>query len=224
MRLLLIEDDVPLGEALHSVLKAACYAVDWVQDGRAGDTALRTVDYDAVLLDLGLPGGEGLDWLAQWRGRGLKSPVLIHTARDGLEQRVAGLDGGADDYLVKPVAGAELLARLRAALRRSGGRSESIWRHGPLEFDPGLRVIRWQGQPVELTPKELGILEALMVRPGQILSRHQLAERVYGWGDDEPEGNAIEVHVHHLRRKLDPALIRTIRGLGYRMEWPESPQ
>lgn len=223
MRILLIEDDRPLGETLSDALRAEHYTVDWSTEGSSADTALRTTDYDALLLDLGLPGGDGLTWLERWRGRGLSMPILILTARDGLDQRVRGLDCGADDYLIKPVALAELLARLRAAVRRAGGRSEALWSHGALTFDPARRIASWAGQQVDLTAKEIAVLEVLMARPGQILSRRQLTERLYGWEEAEPEGNAIEVHIHHLRRKLDPRVIRTIRGLGYRLENLEAP-
>jgi two-component system response regulator QseB len=218
MRILLIEDDLPLGQTMVEALRAEHYTVDWSTDGSSADTALRTTDYDALLLDLGLPNEDGLTWLGRWRGRGLRSPVLILTARDALDQRVSGLDAGADDYLIKPIALIELLARLRAAVRRAGGRSEALWQHGPLAFDPARRTVHWAGQLVDLTAKEIAILEILMTRPGQILSRRQLTERLYGWDDPEPEGNALEVHIHHLRRKLDPRVIRTIRGLGYRLE------
>jgi two-component system response regulator QseB len=218
MRILLIEDDRPLGQTMTEALRAEHYAVDWSTDGSAADTALRTTNYDALLLDLGLPGEDGLIWLERWRSRGIKVPVLVLTARDAIEQRVRGLDRGADDYLIKPIALVELLARLRAAMRRAGGRSEALWSQGPLSFDPARRTVNWAGDPVDLTAKEIAILEILLSRPGQILSRRQLTERLYGWDQAEPEGNAIEVHIHHLRRKLDPRLIRTIRGLGYRLE------
>ena len=177
-------------------------------------------------LDLGLPGGDGMRGLRQWRGAGRDMPVLILTARDGVADRVAGLDAGADDYLVKPITIDELAARLRALSRRSTGRAQSVWRHGALSYDPAGRSVRWNDQPVELTARELMLLEALMAHPGRILSKAQLQEKLYDWGESL-ESNTLEVHVHYLRRKLGRELIRTVRGVGYALgaaqgEEPES--
>jgi two-component system response regulator QseB len=215
MRVLLVEDDVHLGEALAAGLRGCDYAVDWVQSGESADTALRVTQYDAVLLDQGLPGEDGLQWLARWRAKALLLPVLILTARDALPQRVAGLDAGADDYLVKPVQIEEIAARLRAALRRVSGRAQAQWRHGALVFDPAARRVDWRGETLELTGRELSILEVLLQNPGRILSKSQLAEKLYAWDADEPLGNALEVHIHHLRRKISPSVVRTVRGVGY---------
>jgi two-component system, OmpR family, response regulator QseB len=215
MRVLIVEDDAPLGEALAAGLRQAGHAVDWFGEGARADAALSGAPYDAVVLDLGLPGGDGMHWLTRWRGRGVTVPVLILTARDGLPQRVAGLDAGADDYLVKPVALDELAARLRALMRRSTGRSEPVWRHGDLEYDPAAKAVRWQGRAVDLTAREMALLEALLKQPQRVLSKAHLQEQLYDWSGQEPESNALEVHVHHLRRKIDPSVVRTVRGVGY---------
>ena len=215
MRLLIVEDDAQLGDALTTALRAHGHVVDWFRDGGSADAALGGAAYDAVVLDLGLPGTDGLVWLGRWRARGLALPVLVLTARDGTEQRVAGLDGGADDYLVKPIATEEIAARLRALLRRTGGRAQPVWTHGALEYDPSAKTVRWRGREVELTARELALLEALLLQPRRVLSKAQLQERLYDWSGGEPESNALEVHVHHLRRKIDPAIVRTVRGLGY---------
>jgi two-component system, OmpR family, response regulator QseB len=215
MRLLIVEDDPQLGDTLAAALRLRGHAVDWFGDGSAADAALQGVDYDAVVLDLGLPGADGLTWLRRWRQRGMMLPVLVLTARDGTEQRVAGLDDGADDYLVKPIATDEIAARLRALLRRSGGRAQAVWTHGALELDPATKVVRWQGAVVELTGRERALLELLLMQPGRVLSKAQLQEKLYDWSSAEPESNALEVHVHHLRKKLHPGVVRTVRGVGY---------
>ncbi len=215
MRLLIVEDDPQLGESLAAGLRLRGHAVDWFGDGSAADAALQGVAYDAVVLDLGLPGADGLTWLRRWRQRGLTLPVLVLTARDGTEQRVAGLDEGADDYLIKPIATDEIAARLRALLRRSGGRAQAVWTHGALEFDPSTKVVRWQGAAVDLTAREIAILELFLLQPGRVLSKAQLQEKLYDWSGSEPESNALEVHVHHLRKKIHPAIVRTVRGVGY---------
>ncbi|MCU0967921.1 MAG: response regulator transcription factor [Rubrivivax sp.] len=215
MRLLIVEDDVQLGDALAAALRGIGHAVDWFRDGAAADAALAGAPFDAVLLDLGLPGADGLEWLRRWRARGVDLPVLVLTARDGTDHRIAGLDGGADDYLVKPIATDEIAARLRALLRRAGGRAQPVWTHGALDYDPSARTVRWRGAPVELTAREMALLEALMLQPQRVLSKAQLQEKLYGWGDGEPESNALEVHVHHLRRKIHPGVVRTVRGVGY---------
>jgi two-component system response regulator QseB len=215
MRILVIEDDPDLGEALAEGLRQAGHAVDWFRDGTQADAALSGAPFDAMVLDLGLPGTDGMGWLRIWRGRGVTLPVLILTARDGVEQRIAGLDAGADDYLIKPIAVDELAARLRALQRRSTGRAQTLWTHGALQYDPSTRQVRWQGRPVELTGRELALLEVLLSHPQRVLSKPQLLEKLYDWSGSEPEGNALEVHVHHLRRKLNPAVVRTVRGVGY---------
>jgi two-component system response regulator QseB len=214
MRILVVEDDVLLGDGLASGLRSLGFAVDWFQRPDAADRALRSVPYDAIVLDLGLPGGDGIDCLARWRTRGDVVPVLILTAREALESRVAGLDAGADDYLVKPVALEELAARLRAVTRRARGKPETVWRHGALEYRPAGRTAAWLGEPVELTAREAMLLELFLANPGRVLSRQQIHDKLYGWGE-ELESNALEVYVHHLRRKFSPRLVRTVRGLGY---------
>jgi len=214
MRLLIVEDDPALGDGLARGLGALGFAVDWVRDGERADAALAGGGIDLVVLDLGLPGKDGLHWLARWRGRAERVPVLVLTARDGLDQRIAGLDQGADDYLVKPVETAEIAARVRSLLRRSHGRPEPQWRHGPLSFQPATRTVQWQGRSVDLAPRETALLELLLASPQRVLTRAQLIERLYAFEQDI-ESNALEVHVHHLRRKLHPKLIRTLRGVGY---------
>ncbi|MEZ5659731.1 MAG: response regulator [Burkholderiaceae bacterium] len=219
MRLLLIEDDGMVGEAVATALRADGHVVDWVRRRDPGDTALRTHDYDALLLDLGLPDGDGLELLRQLRARGQTLPVLIMTARDALEQRVAGLDAGADDYLLKPFEVDELLARLRALQRRIGGRASEELRLGEVTIDTAARRVSVAGEPVSLSAREWAVLEPLITRPGAVLSRAQLEDRLYGWGD-EVNSNAVEVHIHHLRRKLGAGLIRTVRGVGYMVVSP----
>lgn len=215
MRLLIVEDDPQLGESLAAGLRLRGHAVDWFRDGDAANAALQGVPYDALVLDLGLPGVDGLSWLRRWRRGGLSLPVLILTARDGTQQRIAGLDDGADDYLVKPIDTDEIAARLRALLRRAGGRAQPVWTHGALTFDPSAKAVHWQGRAVELTGRELALLEALLLQPGRVLSKSQLQEKLYDWSGAEPESNALEVHVHHLRKKIHPGIVRTVRGVGY---------
>lgn len=215
MRLLIVEDDPQLGDALSTGLRQLGHVVDWFRDGAAADAALGTAPYDAMVLDLGLPGQSGLQWLPRWRERSLHLPVLILTARDAVEDRIAGLDVGGDDYLVKPITIDELAARLRALVRRSQGRSSAVWQHGELEFDPASREVRWRGQRVELTAREVALLEVLLSQPQRVLSKTHLQERLYDWSGGEPESNTLEVHVHHLRRKIDPRIVRTVRGVGY---------
>lgn len=219
MRILIVEDDPLLGDGLASGLSALGFAVDWFRDGAAADQSLTHSPYEAIVLDLALPGGDGMDWLARWRKRGDSTPVLILTARDALDARVAGLDTGADDYLVKPVALAELAARLRALTRRARGRPEPVWRHGALEYDPAAKKVTWRGAPVELTSRELALLEVLLANPRRVLSKAQLFEKLYAW-DQSIESNALEVFVHHLRRKIDPGIVRTVRGVGYALGAP----
>ena len=203
-----------LGAVIQRGLRLEGHAVDWVQDGLAAEEALRGEPYGLVLLDLGLPGRGGLEVLAGLRRRGQQLPVLVLTARDAVSDRVAGLDAGADDYLVKPFDLDELAARVRALLRRSSGRAEPVMEHGELRLDPAAHEVTLRGEPVQLSGRELALLQALLERPGRPLSRTRLEERLYGWGE-EVESNAVEVHVHALRRKLGHDLIKTLRGVGY---------
>jgi two-component system OmpR family response regulator len=214
MRLLLVEDDTMIGESLRDQLKAERYAVDWVADGEAAQAALLAHRYDLVLLDLGLPRRDGIAVLEGLRRRKDRTPVLVATARDAIAQRVAALDAGADDYVIKPYDVDELFARLRALLRRAAGQAEPAYEHAGARLDPATRQASLNGHPVELSAREWAVLESLLARPGQVLSRAQLEEKLYGWGD-EVASNTIEVHVHGLRRKLGADLIRNIRGVGY---------
>lgn len=214
MRILLVEDDALLGDALHAGLRAAGFAVDWLRDGEAADAALRTEPFAAVVLDLGLPKMAGFEVLQSLRRRDDRTPVLILTARDAVNDRVRGLDAGADDYVVKPTAIAELAARLRALVRRSQGKASGRLCLGDLEIDPAARTVSYLGQPVDLQPREFAVLHELVLQAGRVLTRAQIEARLYEWGD-ALGSNAIEVHVHHLRRKLAPSLIRTVRGVGY---------
>jgi len=220
MRVLLAEDDAMIGAAVRDRLRGQGFAVDWVRDGRAADAALAGDVYDLLLLDLGLPGREGLAVLKALRGRGSTLPVVILTARDAVDDRVAGLDAGADDYVVKPFDLKELEARLRAVLRRRAGSASSVIEHGRLSLDLASHELRRDGVPVPVSPREFALLHALLERPGRILSRAQLEERLYGWGE-EVGSNVVEVHIHSLRRKLGADLIRNVRGVGYRV--PEDP-
>lgn len=214
MRVLIVEDDIQLGDALSTALRQTGYAADWFRSGEEADAAMAAVNFDALVLDLGLPGGDGMQWLKRWRAAAREVPVLILTARDGVEHRVAGLDAGADDYLVKPITVDELAARLRALMRRSRGGGQSVWRHGELAYDPAARRVQWQGRDVALTNRELMLLEALLAQPLRVMSKAQIQDKLYDWGE-ELDSNALEVHVHHLRRKIDPCIIRTVRGVGY---------
>ncbi|MCU0814351.1 MAG: response regulator transcription factor [Burkholderiaceae bacterium] len=214
MRLLLVEDDPMIGEAVRDGLKLDGYTVDWVRDGDAADAAIAVGDFAAELLDLGLPRRDGLQVLKTLRARRGAVPVLVITARDAVADRIAGLDAGADDYLVKPFDLDELGARLRALLRRAAGRPQPIVEHGPVTIDPATREVTVHGRPVAVSAKEYALLVALTERPGIVLSRSQLEDRLYGWGE-EVGSNAVEVHVHHLRRKLGDDVIRTVRGMGY---------
>jgi two-component system response regulator QseB len=214
MRLLLAEDDRMIGASIERGLKQDGFAVDWVQDGRAVELALAENVHDLLVLDLGLPRKEGLDVLRAMRRRGDDRPVLIVTARDAVSDRVAGLDAGADDYLVKPFELTELAARIRALLRRSAGRAEPVVAYGDIELHPDTREIRVRGEPVALSAREFALLEALLARPGAVLSRAQLEEKLYGW-NEEVESNAVEVHIHALRKKLGADAIRNVRGVGW---------
>jgi DNA-binding response OmpR family regulator len=214
MRLLLVEDDRMIGDSLRTALRQEGHAVDWVRDGRAADTVLASERFDAVLLDLGLPQRSGLDVLKALRTRGDATPVIVLTARDALPDKVTGLDAGADDYLVKPFELDELLARLRAVARRQTGRASPTLEVADLRLDPATREVSRAGRAVLLSAREFALLQALMERPGAILSRAQLEDRLYGWGE-ELESNAISVFVHQLRRKLGEDLLHTVRGVGY---------
>jgi two-component system response regulator QseB len=214
MRILLVEDDSMIGESVRKGLRQDGFTVDWVRDGGAAETALASHTYDAVLLDLGLPRKSGVDVLKSMRARGTDIPVLITTARDAVSDRVAGLDNGADDYIVKPFDLDELAARIRAVVRRRAGRADPVVRVGEMTFEPASHRVTLKGKDVALSARELALLEALLDRRGAILSRSQLEERIYGWGE-EVESNAVEVYVHALRRKLGADLVKTVRGVGY---------
>jgi len=214
MRLLLVEDDTMIGEAVLDVLRAEHYAVDWVRDGEMADAALRSETYDLVLLDLGLPRRDGLEVLRSLRARRQTMPVLVATARDAVADRVAGLDAGADDYVVKPFDTDELLARIRALIRRSAGHAEPVFSHKGVTLNPATREASVNGEAVTLSAREWAVLEPMLLRPGTVFSRIQLEEKLYGWKEDI-SSNAVEVYVHGLRKKLGADLIQTVRGLGY---------
>jgi two-component system response regulator QseB len=214
VRILLVEDDRMLGEAVRRGLRREGHAVDWVEDGEAALTALAGEPYEVVLLDLGLPRTGGLEVLRRTRARGDRVPVLVLTAQDAVADRVAGLDAGADDYLVKPFDLDELAARVRALQRRGGGRADPVLQVGALALDPARHEVTLGGAPVALTAREFALLEALLEHPGRPVSRTRLEERLYGW-EDQVSSNAVEVHVHALRRKLGAGWIRTLRGVGY---------
>ncbi|GAB4115400.1 MAG: two-component system response regulator PrmA [Rubrivivax sp.] len=214
MRILLAEDDPLLGDGLKAGLQQAGFQVDWVRDGVAAERELAAEPYEAAVLDLGLPRRDGLDVLKAVREAGGTLPVLVLTARDTVPDRIRGLDGGADDYVVKPVDLHELAARLRALVRRAHGQTQQTLKAQDVELDPAARQVTRDGVPVALAPREFDLLHALMLDAGRVLTREQLEQRLYRWGR-EVESNAVEVHVHHLRRKLGPALIQTIRGVGY---------
>jgi len=214
MRTLLVEDDALLGDALQAGLKQAGHAVDWVQDGIAAETALAVEEYAAVVLDLGLPRKDGLEVLRRLRAAGKATPVLILTARDTVEDRIAGLDAGADDYLVKPFDLGELQARLRALLRRAGGQPAPMLAAAGIRLDPAQRCVDCDGQQIELSAKEFDVLHVLMQSAGRALSRAQLEQQLYAWGE-EIGSNTVEVYIHHLRKKLGAQRIHTLRGIGY---------
>jgi DNA-binding response OmpR family regulator len=214
MRILLVEDDAMIGKAVLDVLRTEHYAVDWVRDGSAADAALMAERYDLVLLDLGLPKADGLSVLRALRSRRDAVPVLVATARDAVGDRVAGLDAGADDYIVKPYDTDELLARVRALLRRSAARGDPLITHKGVELNPATREASVNGHPLSLTPREWALLEPMLQRPGVVFSRAQLEQKLYSW-KDEVSSNAVEVYVHGLRKKLGADFIRTVRGLGY---------
>jgi two-component system, OmpR family, response regulator QseB len=216
MRILLVEDDAMIGRAVRQGLKAAGFAVDWVRDGHAAELSLAEALYDLLVLDLGLPRQDGTTLLQTLRRRGAQLPVLVATARDAVADRIAGLEAGADDYLTKPFDLDELIARVRALLRRRGGQTQLTLRCGDLVFDPSRREVTLAGQPVELSAREMAVLEALMQQPGAVVPRDKIEASVYGWGE-EVASNAVDVHLHHLRRKLGSHRIRNVRGVGYRV-------
>ncbi len=215
MRVLLVEDDPMIGDAIQGALKDASYAADWVKDGQTALTTLGFQHYDLVLLDLGLPGKDGLEVLASIRAKDNPIPLLIITARDGLDDRLRGLDGGADDYVSKPFQMAELLARMRAVLRRKGGTAVPVLSNGVVSLDPATKEASVSsGFSLQLSNREFALLQALLVRPGAILSRSELEDRIYGWGEGV-ESNAVEYLIHALRRKLGSEVIKNIRGIGW---------
>jgi DNA-binding response OmpR family regulator len=221
MRLLLVEDDRMIGDSLRNALRQSGFAVDLVRDGRAAESTIASERFDLVLLDLGMPQRDGMEVLQAMRARGDRTPVIVVTARDTLAARVGGLDAGADDYIVKPFELDELLARIRAVVRRQAGRAETALTVGAVTLDTATRQVTHAGVSVALSAREYALLEALMLRPGAILSRAQLEDRLYGWGE-ELESNAISVYVHQLRRKLGEGFIHTVRGVGYYVGVPKA--
>ena len=214
MRLLLVEDDVMVGSSIRTGLRQEGYTVDWVRDGVAAELAAQTTDYEAILLDIGLPKKSGLDVLARWRRQNNPVPVLIITARDAVADRVCGLDAGADDYLVKPFDLDELAARLRALLRRRSGRNTPRIEHGTLTLDPATHEVKLEGNTINLSGREFALLHTLLESPGIPLSRAKLEDQIYGWGE-EISSNTVEVYIHSLRRKLGNHWVRNVRGVGY---------
>jgi two-component system OmpR family response regulator len=219
MRVLLVEDDYMIGNVVQQALRDASYGVDWVVDGDAALHSLACLPYEMVLLDLGLPKKDGMSVLRAIRSGGARIPVLLLTARDATEDRVAGLDGGADDYLVKPFQLSELLARMRAVTRRQGPAVGPVLSNGALTLDPATHEASTNGEAVRLTGREFALLQALLVRPGAILSRSDLESRIYGW-NEEVESNAVEFLIHSLRRKLGSGAIKNVRGVGWMVSKP----
>jgi two-component system response regulator QseB len=220
MRLLLVEDDEMIAETVLESMGREGYAIDWAQDGRAAELSLGNGVYDLVLLDLGLPKKDGIDLLNSYRKQGGQAPVIILTARDSVNERIRGLDAGADDYLIKPFDLDELAARARALLRRRTGQKQPIYSHGELTLDPAAHEVRKNSAPVALVPREFALLQALIEEPTRVFTRSELEDKLYGWGD-EVGSNTIEVHVHSLRRKIGAEQIVTVRGVGYRLKRPE---
>ncbi|MCX8958468.1 quorum sensing response regulator transcription factor QseB [Erwinia psidii] len=219
MRILVIEDDRLIGDGIRAGLVKMGFSVDWFTDGLQGKHALSAAPYDAVVLDLSLPGIDGLEILCQWRQQGRDEPVLVLTARDALEQRVAGLQQGADDYLCKPFALSEVAARLQALIRRRHGQLLPTLSHGALVMETGSHTVTLSGKPLPLKARELALLELFLMNPGRVLTRAQLEEKLYGW-DDDVSSNVVEVHIHHLRKKLGSQFIRTVHGVGYTLGEP----
>ncbi|MEG0232296.1 MAG: quorum sensing response regulator transcription factor QseB [Hafnia sp.] len=214
MRVLLIEDDKLIGDGIKAGLIKMGFSVDWFTEGKQGLSALDSAPYDAVVLDLSLPGMDGLDILRTWRQNDHDEPVLILTARDALEQRVAGLQQGADDYLCKPFALIEVAARLQALIRRRHGQVQTTLSHGSVSLDPINLTVTYNDEPIYLKPKEFALLELLLRNEGRVLPRPLIEEKIYNW-DDDVSSNAIEVHIHHLRKKFGSSFIRTVHGIGY---------
>jgi two-component system OmpR family response regulator/two-component system response regulator QseB len=219
MRVLLVEDDEMIGRSLREALSARGWSVDWVKDGLLAQSAWADGDYACVLLDLGLPKRDGVEVLRQARERGDATPVVVLTARDGVDDRIYGLDVGADDYLLKPYEVRELVARMRAVIRRRDGSAHSLVGNAALQLDLTTREVLLAGERSQLSAREFALLHALLERPGAILSREQLENRIYGWGD-EVSSNAVDVLIHGMRRKLGPDAIRNVRGLGWRVAMP----
>ena len=216
MRILVVEDDALLGDGIQAGLKQQGFGVDWVRDGVAAAHAVECEPYAAVVLDLGLPRRSGLDVLKHLRQANNPLPVLILTARDTVEDRITGLDAGADDYLIKPFDLGELSARLRALIRRASGQAAAVLTVGALSLDPAARTVSYRGEPKTMSAREFDLLQVFMNNAGRVLNREQLASALYAWGE-EIESNAIDVHLHHLRRKLSPDIVQTLRGVGYLM-------
>jgi len=219
MRLLIVEDDPLLGDGLCAGLRESGFTVDWVRDGKAAEAAMAGGGFAAVVLDLGLPRLDGTEVLARRRAHGDATPVLVLTARDQVRDKVGALDLGADDYLVKPFDLDELSARLRALLRRAAGQAQATLCCGEVVLDPAARTVLVGGEAVALTGREFDVLEMLMRQQGRVVTRRQIEDQLYAWGD-EVESNALEVHIHHLRKKLGSPVIRTVRGVGYTVEAP----
>ncbi|MEM6052242.1 quorum sensing response regulator transcription factor QseB [Erwinia sp. P7711] len=219
MRILVIEDDPLIGDGIKAGLIKLGFSVDWFTEGKEGMTALSSAPFDAVVLDLSLPGIDGLAILRHWRQQGQDEPVLILTARDALEQRVAGLQQGADDYLCKPFALSEVAARLQALIRRRHGQLQPVLSHGAVVMESASHTVTLDGEPLLLKSRELALLELFLINKGRVLTRAQLEEKLYGW-DDDVSSNAVEVHIHHLRKKLGSQFIRTIHGVGYTLGEP----
>lgn len=217
MRVLLVEDDESLAKGIQTALRSESYTLDWLSDGRSALHAISSEHFDVVILDLGLPKMDGLTVLRTLRDRRLKTPVLILTARDGVKDRIAGLDAGADDYLIKPFDTDELKARLRVLLRRSAGRAAPVIELRDISLNPGNQQVSHKGRVVSLSRNEYVLLHELLSQPDRVLTRDQLEQSLYGW-TDEVDSNTLEVHIHHLRKKLYPELIRTLRGVGYMIE------
>ena len=217
MRILLIEDDLLIGDGLFTGLRELGFTIDWIKNGLEGKESLYQVQYDAVILDLGLPGQDGLSVLKEWRRSGKTEPVLILTAQGDVDHRIAGLDSGADDYMGKPFSLREIAARIRALIRRVHTNGQPLLVHGDITFSPSSRTVTLNGQTIELLPKEINLLELFMMNKNQVFSKNLIEEKLYSW-DDDINSNTIEVHIHNLRKKLGSAIIRTVYKTGYIMD------
>ena len=213
-RILIVEDEANIRRFVGIALEDEGFQVFEADSVKRALIHAASRQPDLVIVDLGLPDGDGKQLISELRGW-LAVPILVLSARDREDEKVAALDAGADDYLVKPITIDELAARLRALVRRTAGHAQSVWQHGALEYDPASKTVRWRGSPVELTGRELALLEAFLTESQRVLSKAHLLEKLYDWSGAEPEGNSLEVHIHHLRRKIDPAIVRTVRGVGY---------